>query len=242
MYHYADGDPSYEDIRNAYLTAANFLYGSCSQEAITVGKAWQAVGVYKYNNDYVFPLCGTFGNVVPADENAIYAVRNRAYDFLNDEWLSTPCAATIEDNFPVSVHAAGFVQLEEGFVAKSGCDFTAYINACDITQLKIGETASGESVTENDPQEANVESDWLIYPNPASNDVTLEFSLEKNTFVTLRIMDVSGRMVSSVINHEELKAGKNKISANLKDIPPGAYLIDADLDGFRMTKKLIVQH
>jgi bacillolysin len=45
MMDYLNAADGYITARNAWIQSAIDLFGSCSQEVISVGQAWQAVGV-----------------------------------------------------------------------------------------------------------------------------------------------------------------------------------------------------
>jgi bacillolysin len=57
---YLSSNSTYFDSRNAWVHAAEDLYGVCSFEAIQTGKAWYAVGIGPPIN--ISTVCGTYGS------------------------------------------------------------------------------------------------------------------------------------------------------------------------------------
>src|SRR4030095_12874916 len=57
---YLTSSSQYIDARKASLQAAWDLYGQCSQEIISVGDAWHAVGVESQSPAYIMNACGSY--------------------------------------------------------------------------------------------------------------------------------------------------------------------------------------
>ena len=188
---------------------------------ITTGNAWKAVGVGIHNNDYAAPLCGTYGQLFPETVDAINEIRNYPYDALNDQWLSDACDVTIETQAPVVVHTAGYIQLVPGFAAKSGCDFSAYISACDITQLKLSGAENNDQSLVNGG-ESNIKSKSIsLYPNPAASFTTLVFDRKMGEEVAISILDARGVVVfHKIINDEQQHV---ELGINTTDLAKGVY-------------------
>jgi hypothetical protein len=239
MLYYIDSDPNYEDMRDAFLAAAQFLYGNCSQAHITTGKAFEAVGVGNYDSNYGMGICGTMGNLFAEDVGAIYEVRNDGYDFFNGAWVGQPCNVTIDNNAPVSVHASGQITLLPGFETVSDVDFSAFINSCDITYLKIDEPASGsDGITPM--EEVKPESTFRVYPNPASKEATIAFNLNDDSDVSLTLVDISNRIVMQPIINEMRTSGLNQVNIDVSSLPPGIYQVVLTAGDKTSLQKLVV--
>ncbi len=63
------------------------------------------------------------------------------------------------------------------------------------------------------------------YPNPVINDLQVTFDLAVSTALSIRVMNASGHLVSTV-NTSKLMAGEQQISIDLQDQTPGAYFIE----------------
>lgn len=77
------------------------------------------------------------------------------------------------------------------------------------------------------------------YPNPAADQVTIDFTMVKATDVTVSIYNIAGQVVatSSVKN-----AANGKVSFDTKNIPAGSYIYAVDADGSRNTGRINVAH
>jgi len=75
-----------------------------------------------------------------------------------------------------------------------------------------------------------------LYPNPATDQVFINSNIDEY-FNKISIRDITGRLVYSAINSEEI----NPININLSDLKNGLYLITAEGDSFIETFRLVVQ-
>lgn len=93
----------------------------------------------------------------------------------------------------------------------------------------------------NDEPLSRVVSTPQLYdplPNPANAETTMGYFLPYNTSASIRIYDLSGRMI------EEIKtagsAGFNSLKYNTAKLPSGEYLYSLITDGNAKTKRLMV--
>jgi hypothetical protein len=82
------------------------------------------------------------------------------------------------------------------------------------------------------------------YPNPMANSTEIAFQLPSEARVSLRVYDMAGREVSTLVN-ERLEAGYythawNGMDANGRAVSNGVYFYRMDASGFNATKKLVV--
>ena len=77
------------------------------------------------------------------------------------------------------------------------------------------------------------------YPNPFNPSTTIEFSIPQQSFVTLKVYDLLGREVASLVN-KELQSGSYKTQFNASNLASGVYLYRLNADGFIQTKKLML--
>lgn len=61
------------------------------------------------------------------------------------------------------------------------------------------------------------------YPNPFNPETVIKFKIDKQNTVTLKIYDVTGREVASLLN-TRLNSGTYEITFDGKDLPSGAYI------------------
>ncbi|MBT7827110.1 MAG: T9SS type A sorting domain-containing protein [Bacteroidetes bacterium] len=91
----------------------------------------------------------------------------------------------------------------------------------------------------NDPVLAGLQDYPLIYPNPASHQATIAFSLEAKEKVQIRILDISGKMIDVVLN-EILEAGDYYKNHNCSELRNGTYFYQIQIGDRTTTSKLVV--
>jgi uncharacterized repeat protein (TIGR03803 family) len=79
-----------------------------------------------------------------------------------------------------------------------------------------------------------------IYPNPASDKVTINFNAARNGYSHIMVTDLTGRRVIST--SITASTGKNQIELHLGGCNPGLYHLQiTDADGNRSVKPLAVK-
>jgi len=77
------------------------------------------------------------------------------------------------------------------------------------------------------------------YPNPFNPTTTINFTIPKTSFVTLKVYDLLGKEIATLVN-EEKHAGSYNIEFNGKDLPSGIYLYRIYAGEYIQTKKMIL--
>jgi hypothetical protein len=77
------------------------------------------------------------------------------------------------------------------------------------------------------------------YPNPFNPSTTIEFSIPHTDFVTLKIYNLLGEEVASLVS-ERLTAGKYKYDWNAEELPSGVYFYKLNSGTFTQTKKMFL--
>ena len=102
----------------------------------------------------------------------------------------------------------------------------------DGSPLFVGINPVGNTI----PSEFSLEQN---YPNPFNPATTIKFSIPATGFVMLKVFDVTGREVASLVN-DELKAGNYKADFNASQLGSGVYFYKLIANGFIDTKKMIL--
>jgi hypothetical protein len=89
-------------------------------------------------------------------------------------------------------------------------------------------------------QESLVPARLLCYPNPASSQCTIEFTLPSTSDVLVRLVDVKGRDVN-IITHAVLQSGIHSLSADVSMLGSGAYTCIVQGASFLASTQVIVQ-
>jgi hypothetical protein len=77
------------------------------------------------------------------------------------------------------------------------------------------------------------------HPNPFNPSTAIEFALPKASFVTLKIYDLLGKEVATLVS-EKLPAGKHQRVWEAKGLASGVYLYRLEARAFVQTRKLIL--
>ena len=100
----------------------------------------------------------------------------------------------------------------------------------------------GYVITSVDPDEDQPPRVYRLdqnYPNPFNPATSIRFALPKRSHVSLKIYDVLGREVATVVD-EELKRGLHRVTWDARHLASGVYFYRIQAGGFVQTKKLVV--
>ncbi len=78
------------------------------------------------------------------------------------------------------------------------------------------------------------------YPNPFNPTTTLSFVIGHSSLVSLKLYDVLGREVATLINNEALEGGSHQIVFDGANLPSGVYFYRLQAGEFSDTKKLML--
>jgi len=77
------------------------------------------------------------------------------------------------------------------------------------------------------------------YPNPFSNQTTIQFNIQHADFVRLTIVDYSGKEIQTLIS-EKLLTGPNQIEWNAEGLPSGIYFLRLETNGISETRIIVL--
>ena len=105
--------------------------------------------------------------------------------------------------------------------------------------VRVLESASITSVPirQNTPREFTLEQN---FPNPFNPTTDLRFSIADSRFVSLKVYDVLGQEVATLVNNT-LPAGSYDITFNARFLSSGVYFYRLSAGGTVQTKKMILQ-
>jgi hypothetical protein len=81
-----------------------------------------------------------------------------------------------------------------------------------------------------------------LFPNPANEMATVNFTLEESAAVTLNIYDMTGKLVQVVTNNDQMLAGDYSMKIETASLPEGAYFLTLTSGELSVTRRLIVAH
>ncbi|MEW6508251.1 MAG: T9SS type A sorting domain-containing protein, partial [Bacteroidota bacterium] len=83
------------------------------------------------------------------------------------------------------------------------------------------------------------------YPNPFNPTTTISYQLPEESFVTLKVFDILGREVATLVN-EHKPAGMYNVTFNARhpgqsrEITSGVYIYTLSANGFVLSKKMLL--
>lgn len=163
-------------------------------------------------------------NFVPSEEWKLYTV---PWDSLVPQW------GTPEDNPPLFSPLDLFA-LDFGPAA---ADTTIEIYVDNIQFFKIPPT----SIIEKGDYGQLSESFALHrnYPNPFNATTIIDFDISENAVVTLKVFDILGREVATLIDKERMNRGRYKVKFSPGNLPTGIYIYQMNANGNIITKKML---
>lgn len=107
-------------------------------------------------------------------------------------------------------------------------------------RLASGTVETPEIITavENNFNEENLS--FNVFPNPAKTQTTIKYSVKENGFVKLHVADNMGKVLSILIDEENVRKGNYEFIFNTKGLNPGMYFFTLTTSGFKETNRLVV--
>jgi hypothetical protein len=102
--------------------------------------------------------------------------------------------------------------------------------------LVISTTTSVELVNSQVPQTYSLAQN---YPNPFNPSTQIQFSIVQFGYVTLKVFDLSGKEVASLIS-QEMPPGTYTVPFSAKNLSSGMYLYRLEAGIFSSTKKMLI--
>ncbi len=100
--------------------------------------------------------------------------------------------------------------------------------------LNAGRGSFTTSINENTTDAVSA----LVYPNPATDVITLSLNLAKSENVTVTVTDILGKVYFTE-NLGALANGNHKLFNNISDLPAGTYVVTVKTDSGVATQKFV---
>jgi len=206
---------------------------------------------YTFNIDYIYwdDLC--IGQVVPVELTSFTAKSDNNTVTLN--WTT----ATELNNSGFQLERSNGSEYQTvGFVAGHGTSTNVHnytfvdqnVEAGSysyrLKQIDLDGTFEYSNIIEVDVLGLREFALGQNYPNPFNPSTTINFSLAVDSKVSLKVFNVLGQEVASLVNGQ-MSAGSQKISFDASSLNSGVYFYRLDADGidgqkFSSTKKMIL--
>jgi len=123
-------------------------------------------------------------------------------------------------------------------------------NLCPPYPDCVGEYVGNQDTTNCEPlgiNDSHIPIHFTLhqnFPNPFNPTTTIQYELPKYSFVNIRIFDLNGRLVTTLVNSEET-AGYKAVKwagddSNGHQVSAGVYLYEISAGDFRQVKKMVL--
>lgn len=110
----------------------------------------------------------------------------------------------------------------------------------DTLGIVIYNPIAGPSVVEYNPVVPQKFELSQNYPNPFNPVTKISYSLPQSGQVSLKIFDISGKEVASLVNNQMQQAGQYTLTFNANNLSSGVYFYRLTAGNFVQTKKLML--
>lgn len=133
-------------------------------------------------------------------------------------------------------------------ICKSTTGFETFVDSLVIhSNSKINKNyylySSGIALTTGVKRKSNTTpSHYYLkrnYPNPFNPTTTISYSIPKTGLVTIRVYDVLGREITTLVNKNE-SAGNYSVNFNAIGLSSGIYFYRLKVGGYAQTRKMIL--
>jgi hypothetical protein len=109
------------------------------------------------------------------------------------------------------------------------------IENATFTSNKFKGGLVNENQTLNLVEKATFGRNIVLYPNPAKNNVTIQFGNELNTEVLISILDLSGKTIETITTSDK------EFNMNLSNLNSGVYFIQMNSENEMNTQRLVIE-
>jgi hypothetical protein len=146
-------------------------------------------------------------------------------------------------------NGTNWTAVNTGFTEDTVTALAIVPNGAGDTNLFAGTWGGGvwrrplaEMITGVKEEQNNLPSNFALeqnYPNPFNPTTTINYSVSKTSMVTIKVYDILGNEVASLMN-EEKPAGRYSVNFTASKLASGVYFYRMQAGSFVETKKLIL--
>lgn len=243
----SDGLPDMVEILS---TKSDPLKADSDSNGVSDGNEDSDCDGYSNSDEYVNPFLGSNPHCDAVCEDEIIISSDPTEEIYSASYVTTVGDVAVNDSN--LFRAEGAVILNPGFVAETGSVFCGEIGPClsvdgNVTASFQAEEEDMENAsslrTVEAPQKVQVEFNSIQnYPNPFNGSTTFEIQLVEDAVVNLKITDLSGQQVTTVLENSSLKKGLNAVKFDAQHLTAGTYFYTILAGEYVESKVMTVIH
>lgn len=162
-------------------------------------------------------------------------------------------AGSIQSGAEVTFSAGDSIVLLPGFQAPAGCRFSAIIESCTVTPPGGGGNAENPAVAsgfvdstssrKSDSQVSTPASGGAfitkMFPNPFIDECSVEFSIEKQTHISLSLTSLSTGQIIQTEAPRIFEAGTHRMTIDGSRLPQGVYVLALTTDWNTQAERIV---
>jgi hypothetical protein len=214
---------------------------------LTFEKATDVNGVTLGGNSCIKMPFYDYANI--GQQDTLYSVLYdsvSSYDTLTFDWAYAVYLSTFSDSLTVNISVDGgitFTNIFEkgGYGLATALSTTLPFTPYSSSQWKTFKYALSQVIPLEGPQSI-IPKEFELgqnYPNPFNPSTTISYKIPKDVFVSIKVYDVSGREVSTLVN-ENKKAGVYNTKFSAGNHSSGIYFYVLKAGDFVQAKKLVL--
>ncbi len=174
--------------------------------------------------------------------NDVIRVREAASVFADNTISTNNRSITYNNGSQGQYVAANSITFKPGFRARSGSDFSAFLDEC--SDVNFTEVVTDRNDENSNDQFAETTASkgigLLVSPNPSSGLTKINFEIPESSELDIFITSVEGRNVQTILKPTYFQAGNQEISFDVSELAPGMYFVNLISGKESFVQKLIV--
>jgi hypothetical protein len=236
------------------IAYAGSVWGACY--STDIGEGWSVLGNFRLEH-YISGLAITSTNEIVAGTygHGVYKVNGFSSDWISIGLTGKSCLSMITNNqrevflgrstgeVLIYTGDTNWVSLGTGIPSTSvwclALDSLEYMYAGAGNGTVYRSNNSVTEVVNNFPNELKHFFLKQNYPNPFNPATTIVYEIPQTRFVTLKVYDILGREVATLVN-EEKPAGEYEVEFDGANFTSGIYIYRFSAGDFKETMKMIL--
>ncbi len=211
--------------RNSSISVFNSI--AASWEKGIYLKDAGTVDNFALNDSAVFAnnlIASDISKAITTDANASLLMYSTIFSEDNSDSTKATTAIAWVNGFPAALSSTPDYRLQSSSVAATGASFT---------DNKFGNMVAGITGGENKISGIN------LYPNPITNEATVDVNLNEASKIAITVYDITGKVIANIFSGE-MNSGSNTIKIDTSNLPSGIYYASIISENSKKNLKMVV--